>query len=221
MCFRLARLLGFFKEKDTEKVCLPSFGDGLVPLSHAYDQQLSGLFDKLHLDVAALGCNPAIKNEVEHYVVSPIIDKVNMLNMNVLLHSRMFILHAMNENLSDKIQDNTNLRILEIGLSHHLLGILAYFGKDKKVEYFCVDEDIHAVDQYKKMYQEFDFTFINKNPEEYLTGPTRTFDIVLIHNANFMHLLKPVLSEFGFINTYEPPRFDKNFLDYGGSKKTN
>lgn len=222
MCFRLARLLGFFKEDSQAKRYFPSLGDGLVPLSHEYDQELAIFFNHLKFDAATMGCNPTLENEVNHYQANAWIDKINMLNKNVMFQSRMFIRHALNNKLLDKTQDNTNLRILEIGLSFHILGVMTYFGKNKKVEYFCVDNDSAKVAQYKMIYHGLGLAFININPTEYLSSPaTRTYDVVIIHNENLMELANNVLSEHGFVHTYEAQVFDRSFLDDRKSKKMN
>lgn len=187
MCLKLSQWFNFF----FTKYALPSFADELIAMNHHYDNELEKKFRAIHFekDSILLRYNPRPTEEREFYAALNEEEKINMLNLNILLHSRLFIQDAQIDDLLHKIANKNKVRILDVncGKGLNLLGILTYFGSVRFVEYIGIDTNANDIRQCKSIYQDLGEAQFRckKSIADYLTDPTALkYDIILMKNSD-------------------------------------
>lgn len=212
MCFGFL-LYGLFGK--SAKFKLASFADDLVTIDHTFDQELYNIFNLIKFDVDSLGCNPSPESEIDNYFCQAVIDRINMLNKNVLLRSRMFIDQAKRQNISKNLEHTlTTIQVLMIGDDAGIIpGVLAYFSQNRMVELFYVDSDERKLAKLKLMYQDFNIGFINRDPKKYLSdGYSRTYDFIVTDKIELKSEIKSVMRAHSAILDYDNHTFDKTIF---------
>lgn len=181
---------GLFSNADSQQ-SQHTFAANNVSLCYDYDAQLLSMHKKIDFPTGMYGLNPAPEEEAKWFAEHAVIDKNNMLQKNILLLSRVFLNNARQQELSTHFADYPEITVIDIGCGHasFLLGLLAYLGDGRIINYVGIDSNKKNIELCRQAYAclhndriRIDFEMVGVNE---LSGYSleKTADLVLVSSA--------------------------------------